>query len=165
MTGMSTRSCDRTRALLSQRLDGALTEVESRAIARHTAGCAACRTFETQVLWLTDELRGAALEPLGRPLAISPVRVRRLSRHVVGGAASVAATVVVAVGAWTMGTSANTEVAGDGAGPRGAAPGAILVDGLRAIKVDALRAGELQILPPSPPPRHNVKPARPVNDF
>jgi len=164
MTGMSTRRCDRARALLSQRLDGALTELESQAVARHTARCAACRAFEAQVAWLTDELRDAPLEHLERRLDISPVRVRRLSRRVAGSAASIAATVVVAVGAWAAGTNANGNVPGELAAPGGAAPGTVFGDGLRSIKVDALRAGDLPILPPAPP-RHDVKPARPVNDF
>jgi predicted anti-sigma-YlaC factor YlaD len=161
---MSTRRCDRTRALLSQRLDGPLTEVDSRAVARHTAGCAACRAFEAQSRWLTDELRAAPLEVLARPLEISPVRVGRLSRRVVGSAVSLAATVVVAVGGWAVGTTANHEVPGNLAAPGGAAPGTVFGDGLRAIKVDALRAGELRILPPASPQR-SVKPARPASDF
>lgn len=164
MTGMSTHRCDRTRALLSQRLDGAITEVESRAVARHTAVCPACRAFEEQSRWLTDQLRAAPLELLSRPLEISPVRVGGLSRRVVGSAASVAATVVVAVGAWAVGTTANHEAPGDLGAPAGVAPGTVFGDGLRAIKVDALRAGELRILPAAPPP-HNVKPARPASDF
>lgn len=163
MTGMSTRRCDRTRALLSQRLDGALTDVESRAVARHTVACAACRAFDEQTRWVTVALRDADLEPLPRPLEISPVRVGRLSRRVVGSAASVAATFVVAVGAWAVGMTANHDVSGDLAAPGGAAPGTVFGDGLRAIKVDALRAGELPILPPAV--AHNVKPARPASDF
>ncbi len=164
MTGMSTRRCDRTRALLSLRLDGPITEVESAAVARHIARCAACRAFEEQSRWLTSELRAAPLEVLMRPLEITPVRMGRFSRRIVGSAASVAATVVVAVGAWAVGTSAHNDVSSDLAAPSGAVPGAVLGDGLRAIKVDALRAGELPILPPTPRP-HNVKPARPATDF
>jgi anti-sigma factor RsiW len=164
MTGMSTRRCDRTRALLSQQLDGALTEVEIRAAARHTASCPACRAFEEQSRWLADQLRAAPLEVLSRPLEVSPVRVGRFPGRAVGTAASVAATVVVAVGAWAVGTTANHEATGDLAAPGGAAPGTVYGDGLRAIKVDALRAGELRILPPTRPP-HNVKPARPASDF
>ena len=164
MTGMSTRRCDRTRALLSQRLDGALTEVEVRAVARHVASCDACRAFDEQSRWVTAALREAGLEPLPRPLEISPVRVGRLSRRVLGSAASVAATFVVAVGAWAVGTTANHDVSGDLAAPGGAAPGTVFDDGLRALKVDALRAGELRILPSAPPPR-SVKPARPASEF
>ena len=92
------------------------------------------------------------------------MRVGRFTRRVVGGAASVAATVVVAVGAWAVGTTANHDVSGDLAAPGGAAPGTVFGDGLRAIKVDALRAGELRILPPASTP-HSVKPARPASDF
>ena len=161
MTGMSTRRCDRTRALLSQRLDAALAEVESRAVARHVVGCAACRAFDQQTRWVTATLRDAGLEPLPRPLEISPVRVGRLSRRALGSVASVAATFVVAVGAWAVGTTANHDVSGDLAAPGGAAPGTVFGDGLRAIKVDALRAGELAILPAAP---RSVKPVRTDTD-
>ena len=164
MTGMSTRRCDRTRALLSQRLDGALAEMDSRAVARHVASCAACRAFDEQSRWVSDQLRAASFEPLPRPIQISPVRAGRFTRRVVGSAASVAATVVVAVGAWAVGTAANHDVPGDLAAPAGAAPGTVFGDGLRAIKVDALRAGELRILPPASTPR-SVKPVRPASDF
>ncbi len=164
MTGMSTRRCDRTRALLSQRLDGALSDVESRATARHIERCAACRAFHAQTRWVTDELRAAPLEALARPLVITPVRGGRLSRRLVGSVASVAATVVVAVGAWAVATTANSQVSGDLAAPGGAAPGTIFGDGLRALNVDALRAGELAILPATPRSPY-VKPARPATDF
>lgn len=163
MTGMSTRRCDRTRALLSQRLDGPLTEVEGRAVASHVVSCPSCRAFDEQSRWLTAALRDAELVPLPRPLEISPVRVGRLSRRTFGSVASVAATFVVAVGAWAVGTTANHGVTGDLAAPGGAAPGTVFGDGLRAIKVDALRAGELPILPPASAPR-SVKPVRTVSD-
>ena len=90
------------------------------------------------------------------------MRVGRFTRRLVGSAASVAATVVVAVGAWAVGTTANHAVSGDLAAPGGAAPGTVFGDGLRAIKVDALRAGELPILPPAAP--RSVKPVRTVGD-
>ena len=51
---------------------------------------------------------------------------------------------------------------GDLAAPGGAAPGTVFGDGLRAIKVDALRAGELPILPTAAP--RSVKPVRTVGD-
>ena len=165
MTGMSTRRCDRTRALLSQRLDGALSDVESRAIARHIARCAACRAFDAQSRWVTDELRGCAARgahPTARRSRRSAAAV--CPRRLVGSVASVAATVVVAVGGWAVGTTANSDVPGDLAAPGGAAPGTVFGDGLRALNVDALRAGELRILPATPRSPH-VKPARPANDF
>lgn len=163
MTGMSTRRCDRTRALLSQRLDRVLTEIEDRAVARHVAGCTGCRAFAEQVAWLTETLRAAPLEDAARPVVVSPVRTGRVSLRVVGRVASVAATVVVTVGAWAIGTAANTEAPGEPVAPRGVVPGTVLDDGLRAIKVEALRAGELPILPPAPP-TYGMKPARSVDD-
>ena len=80
MTGMSPSLCDRTRALLSERLDGAISEVERRRVARHTSTCPACRAFEERSRWLADELRAAPLEALPRPVVVSPRRGRDVSR-------------------------------------------------------------------------------------
>ena len=92
MTGMSTRRCDRTRALLSQRLDGTLAEMDSRAVARHVTSCAACRAFDEQSRWVAHQLRAASLEPLPRPIEISPVRAGRSCSSPVTLAASATAS-------------------------------------------------------------------------
>ncbi|MCZ7588026.1 MAG: zf-HC2 domain-containing protein [Gaiella sp.] len=159
---MSTRRCDRTRALISQRLDDAISEMEARAIARHTAGCAACRAFEAQSGWLAEQLRTAPLDELPRPVVVAPVRARRLPSRALGNVASIAAMVVVAVGGWAVGFNASTEAPEDFAAPASTSPNSVFGDGIRALRVDALRARELPVLPHVPPP-HSVKPARPTD--
>ena len=163
MTGMSTRRCDRARALISQRLDGAVSEIEARAIARHTAACAACSAFEAQSRWLSEELRAAPLEEIPRPVVVAPVRARRIPSRLVGNAASIAALLAVTAGGWAVGLGTSQEVSGEFSAPASTSPSAVFGDGIRALRVDALRAGELPILPQIPPP-HSVKPARPATD-
>ena len=163
MTGVSTRRCDRIRALISQRLDGAISEMDARAIERHTAGCAACRAFEAQSTWVSEELRRAPLVELARPVVVAPVRAHRIPSRLVGNVASIAALLVVAVGGWAVGLGASKEASGDFAAPASTSPSAVFGDGIRALRVDALRAGELPILPQTPP-SHSVKPARPATD-
>ena len=163
MTGMSPSLCDRTRALLSERLDVAMSEVERRRVGRHTSSCPACRAFEEQTRWLSDELRAAPLEALPRPVVVSPARARRLSSRTLGNVASAAALLVVVVGGFVVGTDASVEQPSELGITSGAGAESAVSDPLRALRVDALRAGELPILPetgPSPA----VKPARPVVD-
>ena len=163
MTGMSPSLCDRTRALLSERLDVAMSEVERRRVGRHTSSCPACRAFEEQTRWLSDELRAAPLEALPRPVVVSPARARRLSSRTLGNVPSAAALLVVVVGGVLLGTDASVEQPSELGITSGAGAESAVGDPLRALRVDALRAGELPILPetgPSPA----VKPARPVVD-
>ena len=162
MTGMSPSLCDRTRALLSERLDGAISEVERRRVARHTSTCAACRAFEERTRWLADELRAAPLEALPRPVVVLPSRARRLSSRTLGNAASAAALLVVVVGGFVVGTDASVEPPNELGVTSGAGAEYALSDPLRALRVDALRAGELPILPETGP-APAVKPARPVD--
>jgi predicted anti-sigma-YlaC factor YlaD len=155
--------CDRTRALLSEGLDAPMSEVERRAIARHTSECAACRAFEAQSHWLTRELRTAPLEPIPRPVVVSHVQARRLSSRVMGNVASAAALLVVVVGGYAVGTDRSVDQTSELGITSGPGAESAQADPLRALRVDALRAGELAILPESDPPR-GVKPARPATD-
>jgi anti-sigma factor RsiW len=100
--------CDRTRSLLSQGLDGAISEVERRATARHIARCADCRAFEAQSRWVTEELRAAPLLELPRRVVLTPVRTHRISSRLVGNVASIAALLAVSVGGWATGMSLAT---------------------------------------------------------
>jgi anti-sigma factor RsiW len=152
--------CDRTRALLSQRLDGAISEVERRSVARHTERCADCQAFEAQSLWLTEELRKAPLLAPSRLAVVTPVRARRLSSRMVGNVASVAAVLAVSVGGWAVGLNLSAGSSDSRAVPplRESVSG----DALRALHVEALRAGELPMLPQTRTPA-NVKPARPAD--
>jgi anti-sigma factor RsiW len=152
--------CDRTRSLLSQRLDGALSEVERRSVELHLGGCADCRAFEAQSRFVTDELRAAELVDPPRPMVLTPVRARRVSSRLVGNVASIAALLVVSIGGWAAASSVSAD-----SGDRGVPPlrESVSGDALRALHVEALRAGELPMVPASPRPA-NVKPPRPAVD-
>ena len=160
MTGMRPSRCDRTRSLLSQQLDGAISEVERRSVALHLERCSDCRAFEAQSRLVTEQLRAAPLLRPPRPLVLAPVRGRRVSSRLLGNVASMAALLVVSIGGWAVGASVSTD-SGDRAVPplRESVSG----DALRALHVEALRAGELPMLPPTPRPT-NVKPPRPAVD-
>src|SRR6188472_4558945 len=157
MTGMRPSRCDRTRSLLSQGLDGAISEVERRATARHIARCADCRAFEAQSRWVTEELRAAPLLELPRRVVLTPVRTHRISSRLVGNVASIA----VSVGGWATSMSLATGSSANRAVPP--LRDSVNVDALRALHVEALRAGQLPMLPETRPPA-NVKPPRPADD-
>jgi hypothetical protein len=160
MTSVFGASCDRTRALLSRQLDTQLPELERRAVALHTERCAACRSFERDALWITEELRAAPLEPLRRPVAVMVPR-RPFPTRVVANIASAAALLVVAVGGVTL---ASQPPEGGSAQVLGQASTLDLRfgdPGLREIRREALLAGELQVLPKSDWPSHG-KPALPA---
>jgi anti-sigma factor RsiW len=161
MTGMRPSRCDRTRSLLSQGLDGAISEVERRATARHIARCADCRAFEAQSRWVTEELRAAPLLELPRRVVLTPVRTHRISSRLVGNVASIAALLAVSVGGWATGMSLATGSSANRAVPP--LRDSVNVDALRALHVEALRAGQLPMLPETRPPA-NVKPPRPADD-
>jgi anti-sigma factor RsiW len=160
MTSVHGPSCDRTRALLSRQLDTRLSEFERRAIAIHTARCTACRAFERDSRWITEELRAAPLQPLPRPVTITVPR-RRLPTRVVANIASAAALLAMVLGGVTLtsqppdGASTEQALASPAFDTRMGDPV------LREIHREALRSGELQILPASEP-RPGVKPALPA---
>ncbi len=154
-------SCDRTRALISRRLDTPLSELERRAVALHTTRCAACRAFEQQSGWITEGLRAAPLEPLPRPVAIVLPR-RRMPLRVAANVASAAALVIVALGG-----VAHVAQPADGPSAAQALPSQpldirVADPVLREIRRDGLRRGEIKVVPPTQAP--GVKPALPVVD-
>ena len=162
MTRVYGPSCERTRALLSRRLDARLTELERRAVAIHTTRCAACRAFEQDSLWFTDELRRAPLEPLPRPVLITMPR-RRLPTRIAANLASAAALLAVAVGGATLASQPPDQASSQQALSRTGSLDTRLGDPvLREIRREALRAGELRILPGDP--HAGSKPALPAND-
>lgn len=150
MTSVYGPSCDRTRVLLSRQLDAALTELERRAVAIHTMRCAACRAFERDSGWLTEQLRAAPLEPLLRPVSIT-VPSRRLPTRVAANVASAAALVAVAIGGATLATQPPEAVSSPQ--PFSARTSLDMRFGdpvLREIRREGLRTGELQVLPTDP---------------
>ncbi len=161
MTSAPSPSCDRSRALLSRALDAPLSELERRTVAVHIARCAGCSAFERESRWLTETLRSAPLAPLPRPLVVTFPR-RRLPIRVVANVASAAALVAVAIGgaSWAAqpptGTpSIHGTALSSSADLRSGDPG------LREIRRDGLRTGEIQVLPETDPPDHG-KPALPA---
>ncbi len=161
MTGMGPSRCDRTRSLLSQRLDAAIADVERRAVARHLARCADCRAFERQSRWVTEELRAAPLLEPPHAFVVTPVRAHRISSRLVGNVASVAALLAVSIGGWATGMSLSTGSSGNQAVPP--LRDSMNSDALRALHVEALRAGQLPMLPATRPPA-SVKPPRSAED-
>ena len=89
--------CDRVREQISLRLDGELSQLESRMLAAHLRRCPTCREYEADVVRFTDEIRSAPLERMERPIVIR--RLRRVSalRLQAGVAAALAVAVLGAV--------------------------------------------------------------------
>lgn len=89
--------CDRVREQISLRLDGELSQLESRMLASHLQRCPGCREYEADVTRITDEIRSAPLERMQRPIVIR--RPRRVSalRLQAGVAAALAVAVLGAV--------------------------------------------------------------------
>jgi len=85
--------CDRVRAQISLRLDGELSQLESRMLDAHLGRCADCREYDADVTRITADLRAAPLEQMESPVVIR--RPRRLSALRLQ--ASVAAAMAVAV--------------------------------------------------------------------
>jgi hypothetical protein len=110
---------------------------------------------------VTEQLRAAPLHEPPQAFVVAPVRARRLSSRLVGNVASIAALLVVSIGGWATGMSLPTGSSGSGAVPplRDSVNG----DALRALHVEALRAGQLPMLPATRPPA-NVKPLRTADD-
>ena len=87
--------CERVRAQISLRLDGELSELESRMLEAHVGRCAECAAYQADVVSLTTTLREAPLEPLERPVVLRRGG-RRVSfaRMQIGAAAALAVAVL-----------------------------------------------------------------------
>jgi anti-sigma factor RsiW len=88
--------CDRSRAWISLRLDGEISQFESVLLDSHLRACTDCRLFAEDVARQTQQLRSASLAPLPGAIAIPR---RRWSRRAieVGTAATAAAAAAVAL--------------------------------------------------------------------
>ncbi|MDH4104443.1 MAG: zf-HC2 domain-containing protein [Thermoleophilia bacterium] len=82
--------CERVRAQSSLRLDGELSQLESRMLAAHLARCSECRAFDAAAVAMTSELRAAPLEPLSRPIVVRRIGRAWMARAQLGVAAAVA---------------------------------------------------------------------------
>src|SRR5262245_12576673 len=96
-----TTSCEHAGQLVSQRLDGELTELERTALDRHLAECASCRAVASDLEGIAELLRDAPPVRFERELVFEG---RRARGRAVGraaalasfaGAAAVAAVLVV----------------------------------------------------------------------
>jgi anti-sigma factor RsiW len=86
--------CDRVRAQVSLRLDGELSQLESRMVDAHLARCADCREFETEVADMTARLRAAPFEMPSEPVVVSRPGRSWVSRAQVSMVAAVAVAVL-----------------------------------------------------------------------
>lgn len=89
--------CRRVRAQVSLRLDGELSQLETRMLEVHLGRCASCSGYAADVERFTAELRSAPLEPLVRPAFVERGR-RRLAHARLQGGAVAAALAIVAIG-------------------------------------------------------------------
>jgi hypothetical protein len=91
-------ACDRSRAWISLRLDGELSRFEHLLLGAHLTVCRDCRRFADDVEWQTKSIRGAALEPLARPITIPSTRSWRRPALGVSTAAVAASIAALAIG-------------------------------------------------------------------
>jgi len=87
--------CERTRHLVSVRLDDGLSRFERRLVDAHLARCGACRVFESRITEVTEAVRSAPYERLSVPVLL-PSR-RSIAWRTVARATSVGAAAAVAV--------------------------------------------------------------------
>ena len=90
--------CDQARQVISAGLDGAVSEFEQMAAARHIEGCASCGDFAGRVTRVTHAVRES--EPLAVHTELVPVmtlrrRARRRTVPVLAGATAVAAAALL----------------------------------------------------------------------
>jgi hypothetical protein len=92
--------CDRSRAWISLRLDGEISQIESALLRAHLTVCADCRHFGDDVAWQTDQLRAASPERRQIPVSIPRHRgfVRRPLEVGTAVAAAAAASIALVVG-------------------------------------------------------------------
>lgn len=82
--------CDRVRSQVSLRLDGELSELESRMVDAHLVRCAECRAFKAGAVAVTEQLRAAPLEPLAAPVVVRRPARTWVARTQLGMAAALA---------------------------------------------------------------------------
>jgi predicted anti-sigma-YlaC factor YlaD len=83
-------SCSRVRAQVSLRLDGELSEIESRMLSAHLGRCDGCRLYAEDVEEFTSRLRAAEPLALTRPILVRRPRRLALARMQAGVAAVLA---------------------------------------------------------------------------
>ncbi len=97
MSSQHTVTCEELHALVSGRLDGAVSQFEVALAAAHLRECAECAVFEAEVTAFTQLLRDAELETMPRGVGLPyGIRFRRHAR-VARGALATAAVAMTAV--------------------------------------------------------------------
>jgi anti-sigma factor RsiW len=82
--------CDRVRSQVSLRLDGELSQLESRMVDAHLLRCPECNAFEAGAAAVTERLRDAPLEPLAQPVVVRRPARTWVARAQLGMAAALA---------------------------------------------------------------------------
>jgi predicted anti-sigma-YlaC factor YlaD len=98
-------ACDCARAQISSRLDDELSELEEARLSLHLAGCAACRTYEADVIAVTRMVRAAPLEPLEFPVSVARRRRSALRQFELAAAVTLAAAIGLGSMFSALGTS------------------------------------------------------------
>ena len=150
MEAVRSTSCDRTRLWLSLRLDGELSELESRLLGAHLVRCAACRAYEQGVQETTAALRAAPLVSAARPVSLPRARRRSVGALRIASAAAAFAAVAL-TGVLTLSASSGRERF---------LPGAAPVRDVEVSDLRRLRRAELVPQAPAPPFRHVQLPGR-----
>ena len=89
--------CDRSRAWISLRIDGEISQFESVLLRSHLRACSECRGFADDVAWQTEGLRTSPLERLGGVIEIPRRSWSRRAIEVGTAAAAVAAAAIALV--------------------------------------------------------------------
>ena len=82
--------CDRVRAQISLELDGELSQLECRMLSSHLERCAQCAEYAADVRDVTERIRSAPLQAMGRPVVVRRRRTLTTARLQVGVAAAFA---------------------------------------------------------------------------
>lgn len=91
-------ACDRSRALISLRLDDELSKFEHVLLGAHMAMCRDCRRFAEDVEWQTNVIRSAGLVPLTYPVTLPARHSWRWPALGISTAAIAASLAALAIG-------------------------------------------------------------------
>ena len=147
-------NCERSRAWISMRLDGELSELEQALLGAHLAACAACCDYERSVRGVVLAVRAQPLEQVEHPVVVSGRRRLRARPVTFVRVAAVAAVVAGVSSVLSTESSRRPQVGLSPAATRAAADeGDLDVRQLRALRVIQLGG--------KPAPRLRRRPVRP----
>ncbi len=161
MTARHRDSCDRARELISRSQDCELPQLQQSLVQAHVGQCASCAAFEAEVAWITTSLRQAPFEENHRVVTL-PRRRRPLRLRVAVQAASIA-LVAVGVGSVVLSGGPVIDHTGEEALLAASLSDELATDSLRALRGDAVRNGDIPVLPGSgSDPLGEAKPVLPA---